>query len=272
VVETTSNTPAERQTADTATADRVEGLEDKARTTTGQDAGELGDPPLATLSYKVPDAAFRAARLAAPGTPPSFWSYALYRGPGADGAGDARVKVHYCRSKHTVERVCQYFLKEKVIGFDLEWMPDATRWQGARRNVCLAQLASESRVALFHLSLFPKKDDLVAPSFKRIMEDPEITKAGVWIKGDCTRLRTYLGINSRGLFELSHLYKLVKYSRSGDYGAINRKLVPLATQVQDCLGLPMFKGQDVRSSDWSKPLRMDQIICALFPAHPRLRC
>jgi len=75
-------------------------------------------------------------------------------------------------------------------------------------------------------------------------------------------LRTYLGINSRGIFELSNLYKLVKYSKSGEYGAINRRLVPLATQVQECLGLPMFKGQDVRSSDWSRVLRMDQIICA----------
>ena len=145
----------------------------------GQDA--LGDPPATTLDYKIPDDAFRAARRAAPGTPQSFWSYTLYRGPGADAAGDARVKVHYCRSKHTVERVCQYFLKEKVVGFDLEWMPDAARWQGARRNVCLAQIASESRIALFHLSLFPMNDDLVAPSFRRIMEDPEITKAGVWM-------------------------------------------------------------------------------------------
>ncbi len=100
------------------------------------------DAPLSTFDYKVPDEAFRAARLAAPGTPESFWSYTLYRGPGEDGSGDAKVKVHYCRSRHTTERVCQYFLKEKVIGFDLEWMSDAAKWHGPRRNVCLVQLAS----------------------------------------------------------------------------------------------------------------------------------
>ncbi len=93
------------------------------------------------------------------------------------------------------------------------------------------------------------------------MEDPSITKVGVWIKGDCTRLKNYLGIQSRGIFELSHLYKLVKYSATKEFGSINKKLVSLATQVQDHLGLPMFKGQDVRSGDWSQPLQMDQIIC-----------
>ncbi len=226
----------------------------------GQD-GQDDDLPFTTLEYNMSEEAFRAAKLAAPGTPESFWSYTLYRGPGEDGSGDAKVKVHYCRSKHTTEQVCQYFLNEKVIGFDLEWMPDATRWQGARRNVCLAQLASESRIALFHLSLYPKADSLVAPSFKKIMEDPEITKAGVWIGGDCTRLRTYLDIHARGTFELSHLYKLVKYSAPGESRLINKKLVSLATQVHEHLGLPMFKGHDVRSSDWSQPLRMDQIIC-----------
>ena len=228
-----------------------------------------GGPPFTPLQYKIPEEAFRAARLAEPGKPESFWSYTLYRGPGEDGDNDAKVKVHYCRSKHTTERVCQYFLKEKVLGFDLEWMADAKRWHGARRNVCLVQLASESRIALFHLSLYPKNDSLVAPSFKKIMEDSEITKAGVWIKGDCTRLKQYLGIESRGLFELSHLFKLIKYSAAGQTHLVNKKLVSLATQVQEQLHLPMFKGQDVRSGDWSKPLHMDQIICTNPPSFAR---
>ena len=60
---------------------------------------------------------------------------------------------------------------------------------------------------------------------------------------------------------LSHLYKLVRYSTTGEYGAINRRTVSLAAQVQECLGLPMFKGQDIRASDWSQPLGMQQIEC-----------
>lgn len=218
------------------------------------------DPPYAALDYKMPEELFRAAQSAAPGTPKSFWSYSLYRGPSGDGSPQ-KPRVHYCISKHTTERVCQqYFMNEKVLGFDLEWMMDANRSSGAKRNVSLIQLASPSRIALFHVALFAKNDDLVAPSFKKIMENPDITKVGVWINGDATKIRTYLGIESRGLMELSHLYKLVTHSRSGEFEKIDKRLVPLAVQVKECLHLPMFKG-DVRTSDWSRRLDMEQVGC-----------
>lgn len=214
----------------------------------------------------MPDAVFRTAKQAEEGTRESFWTYNLYRGPGDNGAPDAKVKVHYCKSSHTTERVIkQYFMGEKVLGFDLEWAADALKFQGPRRNVSLVQLASPSRIGLFHLAAYPRNDSLVAPSLKKVLEDPEITKVGVWIKGDCTRLAQHLGIQARGVFELSHLYKLVKYSKSGEHSLINKRIVSLATQVQECLGLPMFKGQDVRSSDWTQTLRMDQVICKPLP-------
>lgn len=230
----------------------------------GADGNEdtYGKQPFTPLDFRVPEDLFREAKLAEAGSPDSFWSYSLYRGPGDDGETDTKVKVHYCKTKHTTERVLQqYFMDEKILGFDLEWAPDATKLQSARCNVSLVQLASQSRIALFHVALYPKSDELVAPSLKKIMEDPEITKAGVCIKGDCTRLKNYLGIDSRGIFELSHLYKLVKYSTTGQYDAINRRTVSLAAQVRECLGLPMFKGGDVRASDWSQPLGMQQIEC-----------
>lgn len=222
------------------------------------------EPPFTPLEFKIPSEAFRDASLAKPGTPESFWSYTLYRGPQESEDTENKVKVHYCKSLLTTERVCQYFLDEKVIGFDLEWAADANKAQGPRRNVSLVQIASPSRIALFHLALYPKKDNLVAPTLQKIMEEPNITKTGVFIKGDATRLRNFLGVESRGLFELSHLYKLVTYSSSGEVALVNKKLVSLAQQVQDVLHLPMFKGQDVRASDWSLPLKMDQIICMFF--------
>ena len=226
------------------------------------DEDKIDEPPFTPLDFKIPEDTFREAKLAEAGTPESFWSYSLYRGPGDDGAAEPKVKVHYCKTKHTTERVLkQYFMNEKMLGFDLEWAPDATKFQSARRNVSLIQIASQNRIALFHVALYPKADELVAPSFKKIMEDPDITKAGVCIKGDCTRLRKFMGIDSRGTFELSHLYKLVKHSTTGEFGSINRRTVNLAAQVQECLGLPMFKGQDVRASDWSQQLGMQQIAC-----------
>ncbi|TPX07128.1 uncharacterized protein E0L32_010929 [Thyridium curvatum] len=228
-----------------------------------------GDPPVTDLDYNIPEDIFRAARLAEPGSPNSFWSYTLYRGPEEeDGAVGSKVKVHYCKSIATTERVCQYFLKEKVIGFDLEWLPSASKSSGERKNCSLVQLASASRIALFHVSLYPQKTtDLVAPSFRKIMEDPDILKVGVAIRSDCTRLRTYLGVQTMGQFELSHLYKQVKYHKTGEVQLINKRLVALARQVQDLLRLPMFKGQDVRASDWSRALNLDQIIYAASDAY-----
>lgn len=229
--------------------------------------------PVQPLSYKIPDDVFKSARKAPEGSPQSFWSYNLYRGPaGEDGTPGPKVKVHYCTSEHTTERVLrQYFMNEKLLGFDLEWEISATKAQGVRRNVSLFQLASETRIALIHLALYPKKDSFVAPALREIMENPEITKAGVWIKGDANRVRNYMGVECRGLFELSHLYRLIECSAPGSVKKPGKKLVRMAEQVEEYLHLPLYKGPDVRTSDWSQALGMDQIICnflLLPPDHP----
>lgn len=223
------------------------------------------DPPPPVLEYKMVDDMFYAAKRSPQGSPASFWSYTQYRRPAEDGSMD-RVKVHYCCSTHTMERVCeQYFMNEKILGFDLEWMPDASTRDGVKWNVSLIQLASPSRIGLFHVALFPKKDDMVGPYFRSLMEDPNITKLGVAIGGDTTRLRKYLDVHSRGLMELSHLYKVVTCSRKGEYHNINKRLVPLATQVEEYLHLPLYKGQDVRLSNWFRRLDMDQVTCKFLP-------
>lgn len=221
----------------------------------------LPSPPQTNLDYNVCPLAFEAAQHAKEGSGASYWSYKLYRGPlGEDGHARA-VSVHYCTSKHTMERVSKYFVDEKVLGFDLEWFPQATKLSGPRMNCSVIQIASPSRVAIFHVAIFPEKDELVSPTFKHIMEDPDVSKVGVNIKADCTRMRGCLEVGTRGIFELSHLYKLVKFSPIGRADLINKRLVALGVQVQECLGLPLYKGGDVRSSDWSKRLNMDQVYC-----------
>ncbi len=209
------------------------------------------------LAFQIPQDVLQKAKDAAPGTKDSFWSYKMYLGP-----ENQEVKVHYCRCKNTTERVAQYFVNEAVIGLDIEWKPDATKNSGIKNNVALIQLASETRIALFHIAAFPKDtvSDLVAPTMKKILEDANITKVGVAIKADCTRLRNYLNIDSKGILELSHLYKLVKYSSSGEESKINKRLVSLTTQAEEYLELPIFKGE-VRGSDWTQSLSIDQIKC-----------
>lgn len=215
--------------------------------------------PFTPLDYKMPHDIFQAARIAEEGSAESYWSYSFYRGPDEQNDVKGKVRVHYCKSAQTAERALQYLEGEKLLGLDLEWSPQARASSGVRKNISLVQMASQSRVVLLHLALYPRKDEFVTPTLKKILEDPEITKLGVWINGDCTRLRRFLEIEVRGKFELSHLFKQVKYSTSRQPNLINKKLVALATQIKDIMGLPMKKDQNVRASDWSQPLDLEQI-------------
>ncbi|KAF9770192.1 hypothetical protein IL306_012284 [Fusarium sp. DS 682] len=263
VVETTSEGT---QVASDTDGNLVEASKQEARTTDSIAA------PVTSSNYTIDTDLWDAARKSKAGSSQSFWSYRMYRQVQENGE-EQKVKVHYCTSKHTMEHVCErYFSGEKLIGFDLEWFVGrGPANSNPRRNVSLIQLASPSRIGLFHVALFPKNDDFVAPTFKKIMEDESVTKVGVAIKGDCTRLKNNLGINSKGLLELSHLYKLVKYSKAGELDRINKVMVSLAVQTQEMLGLPLFKGDDVRSSNWMMRLSTNQIAYSASDAYVGLQ-
>ncbi|RKF73493.1 Exonuclease 3'-5' domain-containing protein 2 [Golovinomyces cichoracearum] len=218
--------------------------------------------PPSESKFRMTEELFRASLQAESGSPDSFWSHRLYRGPIVNDI-ETRPIVHYCRSSGSTEKTLRsYFMDQKVIGFDIEWKADALKFHGPRANVSLIQIASEERIGLFHVALFPKGDVLVSPSMRKILEDPTVSKVGVSIKSDCTRIKKHLNVECQGLFELSHLYKLVKYSQSKEFSSIDRKLVSLAKQVQEHFHLPLFKGGDVRHSDWSKKLELHQMIYA----------
>ncbi|KAJ4319682.1 hypothetical protein N0V84_006236 [Fusarium piperis] len=225
--------------------------------------------PITCLDYNIDPEKHEAAQNSKAGTDGSFWSYTMYQRHMPDGE-TRKVKVHYCTSKHTMEHACKtYFADEKVLGFDLEWMIWAKRAHGPRANISLIQLASPSRIGLFHVARF-ESDDFVAPTFKAIMEDESVTKVGVAIKGDCTRLRTQLGVDTKGIFELSHMYKLVKYSKLGQYDRINKSMISLAVQAEELLGLPLYKGESVRSGNWMMPLSTKQITYSASDAYAGL--
>ncbi|KAI9674480.1 MAG: hypothetical protein M1817_001818 [Caeruleum heppii] len=217
----------------------------------------VSDPssPETLSSFKMPDHVRQQAMLEPLTSPAAYWSHQYYRGP----AGQ-KVTVHYCRSKETTERIAQMFLDSEIIGFDMEWKAMVSAKSHPRVATSLIQIANEERIALFHLALYGRDtclEDFVAPTLRQILESSSITKVGVSIKADNTRLREALGIESRGLLELSHLYKLVKYCTT-DARMVNKRLVSLAVQVQEHLHLPLWKGEDVRSSDWSRELGAQQ--------------
>ncbi|KAL4930716.1 ribonuclease H-like domain-containing protein [Aspergillus undulatus] len=170
------------------------------------------------------------------------------------------ISVHYCQTLDITEKVAQLFLNETVLGFDMEWQAAATTFDSIQDNVSVIQIASRDRIAIFHIAKFTpcsKLEELVSPTLKRIIEDPNILKCGVAIKGDCTRLRKFLGIHARGTFELSHLHKLITWCYTRPT-MINKFRVKLTELSEMHLGLQLAKDLDVRCSDWRKTLSSTQ--------------
>ncbi|KAH6882423.1 hypothetical protein BKA58DRAFT_425973 [Alternaria rosae] len=195
--------------------------------------------------------------------PKQWWSHRLYRGPEGK-----EVEVLYSKNKAQSEVYAKQFLEEPVIGFDMEWPWNDWKRDDLQNKIGLIQLASEDKIALFHIGLHPGKtsEDIIAPTLKRILEDPKIGKVGVNVlKADFSRLSRFFGLRPKGAVESSHLYRLVKFGPAKPE-LVSVKLVSLAHQVEEQLGLPLYKG-DVRTSNWSKPLSKDQINYAAGDAY-----
>ena len=135
------------------------------------------------LGFHIPEFKMRNAMLAKPTSTASYWHFTLYQGPGGD---RDKVKVHYCKSKETTEKIAQLFLDKEIIGFDIEWQPSASAADGITRNVALIQIASEERVLLAHIARYPNAaisekeqriEDFIAPSLKIIMYGTSRTRS-----------------------------------------------------------------------------------------------
>jgi hypothetical protein len=175
-----------------------------------------------------------------------YFSHELFQGP-----GNAPVVVYYCTKLEHSEKVAKEFLNERILGFDLEWAPYLRSTGSRKENVSLIQLASPSKIALFHIAKHygdtPEK--LLAPTLRKLLESAEIIKTGVNVMGDFKRLKTFLGVNPHAFIELSHIHNLVNNVLTVS-GKISKTMISLATLVQQNFGLPLNKDNDVRNSKW----------------------
>lgn len=229
---------------------------------TDSSAKDAGDD-VRELKYRISSEDYRNAAVASPSTSAAFWSHKLYKN--SEGRSPA---IHYCTSFDQAEAQARYFRDEPVLGFDLEWeMGAGPDRSNIKRSVSLIQIASEDRIALFQIALYKGETaaELLPPSLRAILEARQIIKAGVNVAGDGTRLQKTLDVNVAGLFELSHLYNVVRYSENATSN-VNKRLCRLADQVQNALLLPLKK-DDVRVSAWSRKLRMDQLEYAASDAY-----
>lgn len=221
---------------------------------------------LSHLKYHMSKDAHRKAVVASPNTAAAYWTYRLYKN--SDGAVPP---AYYCTNLDQAEIRAKEFLSEPVIGFDIEWEIGHTPAKsGAKKNVSLIQIAADDKIALFHVAMFKGDtiDNLMPASLREILESRDVIKAGVNIQGDASRLNDCLNVKMTGIFELSHLYRVVMFSNTP--GQINRKPFKLADQVENVLLLPLKKDA-VRTSAWSKKLDLQQCDYAASDAYAGFR-
>ncbi|KAI9710593.1 MAG: hypothetical protein M1828_002144 [Chrysothrix sp. TS-e1954] len=195
-----------------------------------------------------------------------YWSYEAY----CNIRNNDKVKVSYCCDLKSSEKVANALLGEKVLGFDMEWKSNGA--VGPKARVSLIQVACEDRIALFHIARHKGSApaELIAPSLRTLIQSPAIAKTGVAIlNADGRRLRNDLGLDPQGLFELSHLHRVVEYANRKPE-LVSKKLVKLTYLAQRHLGRPLDKGP-VRTSDWSKPLTPTQVRYAASDAYVGFR-
>ena len=219
------------------------------------------------LTYQIPAADLRNAMLSSKTTQSAYWSHTLYKN-----GNNRRPAVLYCTNYDQTEARAKEFLNESILGFDIEWEMWAMPGKASiKRNVSLIQIAAEDRIGLFQVALFKGEtaQQLMPPSLRALMESRDIVKVGVNIQGDAKRLKECLDVDMTGLFELSHLYKVVMHSENTP-SLVNKKLVKLSEQVQNVLMLPLKK-DDVRVSAWSKKLNLEQTDYAASDAYAGFR-
>ena len=219
------------------------------------------DASRSSLDFHIPEATLRSALVASKSSGGAYWQHSLYRSSKGE-----KVRVWFGKKIEHMDKIASEFLDEPILGFDMEWEMRPGK-ENIKENVSLIQIASESKIAIFHIAAFHGNtaEELMSPVLKEILESPRIVKTGVNIGNDFTRLHKFLGVEARGIFELSHLYKLVKYSAEQPE-KVNKSKVALAEQVQDMLSLPLLKGP-VRTSSWSKKLTPEQIAYAATDAY-----
>lgn len=198
-----------------------------------------------------------------------FFSWRMYEGPSKQ-----LPRKHYCHTRAQFQEYAKLLMDEKILGLDLEWKPEnlplhLRSQYSIKDKVSLIQLASESHIVLFHVARLRGETaaELIVPELRHIIESPDITKVGVWIAGDCTRLREHLHLDPKAYLDLSHVHNLLEATKLGM--SRTKKLKRLDHLVEEHLGFSLAKG-DVRVSNWAVPLNMEQTDYAANDAYAGL--
>ena len=130
----------------------------------------------------------------------------------------------------------------RVLGLDIEW--EVSRAGAPPNPPATIQLAAGKVVVIFHVLHGQRTPpDKLPQSLACLLEDARLAKTGVGIKGDCTRLQRFFGVDVRNVVDLPGL----ALQRKVNVGR-RRSLADLCIHL---LGQRMQKDQHLRLSHWN---------------------
>jgi len=140
------------------------------------------------------------------------------------------------------------------LGLDIEWRPNWVKGAPERR-VALIQLASRHEVLLFQIHRVGQ----LPPVLAALLQDPDINKVGVNIKGDVARLYKDWNIDVRGAEDLSEVaWELDSKHWHAVRNSGKRLPIGLARLVERYLVLRLDKPKAIQRSDWENVLNERQ--------------
>lgn len=155
--------------------------------------------------------------------------------------------IHASRDTNVVSAMVDKLRQEArgsggSLGMDIEW--DISRAGDPPNPPATVQLAAGDVVIIFHvLHGRPKRPEKLPRSLVDLLEDADVAKTGVGIKGDCTRLQRFFGVDVQNVVDLPGLAQ----QRKVDVGP-RRSLAELCLQL---LGKRLEKEQHLRLSRWN---------------------
>ena len=130
----------------------------------------------------------------------------------------------------------------RVLGLDIEW--EVSRAGAPPNPSATIQLATGKVVVIFHVLHGQRTPpDKLPQSLACLLEDAGLAKTGVGIKGDCTRLQRFFGVEVRNVVDLPGLalQRKVNVSRRQSF----------ADMCLTLLGQRFQKEQHLRLSRWN---------------------
>lgn len=143
-------------------------------------------------------------------------------------------KIVTINTESQAERIAQFLLTQKVLGFDTETKPSFRK--GSNNTVALLQLSTAEEAFLFQLG-----STGLPLSLKKVMANPLTLKIGVGITDDIKALRRLSDFAPAGFIDLQ--------TYAVNFGIEDKSLKKLSAIV---LGIKVSKSQQL--SNWESPI------------------